>query len=80
MNNTNPLYVPRNYLAQLAIDDAEQGDFAKIEEWMQVLEQPYTWQEGMEPYAQKRPEWARRPHRVFTAVLQFLRDYWSNGG
>ena len=59
MNNTNPLYVPRNYLAQLAIDDAEQGDFAKVEQWMQVLEQPYTWQEGMEPYAQKRPEWAR---------------------
>jgi uncharacterized protein YdiU (UPF0061 family) len=59
MYNTNPLYVPRNYLAQLAIDDAEQGDFAKVEQWMQVLEQPYTWQEGMEPYAQKRPEWAR---------------------
>jgi len=59
MNNTNPLYVPRNYLAQLAIDDAEQGDFARVEQWMQVLERPYTWQEGMEPYAQKRPEWAR---------------------
>ena len=35
------------------------NDFAKVEQWMQVLEQPYTWQEGMEPYAQKRPEWAR---------------------
>lgn len=59
MNNTNPLYVPRNYLAQLAIDDAEQGDFQKLHQWMQVLEQPYQWQEGMDEYAQKRPEWAR---------------------
>jgi uncharacterized protein YdiU (UPF0061 family) len=59
MNRTNPLYVPRNYLAQQAIDAAEQGDFSKLEQWMQVLEQPYTWQEGMEQYAEKRPEWAR---------------------
>ena len=59
MNRTNPLYVPRNYLAQLTIDAAEQGDFSKLEQWMQVLEQPYTWQEGMEQYAEKRPEWAR---------------------
>ena len=59
MNRTNPLYVPRNYIAQLAIDDAQQGDFKKLEQWMQVLERPYTWQEGMDQYAAKRPEWAR---------------------
>ena len=59
MNSTNPLYVPRNYIAQLAIDDAQQGDFKKLEQWMQVLERPYTWQEGMDQYAAKRPEWAR---------------------
>ena len=57
MNNTNPLYVPRNYLAQLAID-AEQGDFAKVEEWMQVLEQPYT-RAGNGALRLKRPEWAQ---------------------
>ena len=59
MNRTNPLYVPRNYIAQLAIDDAQQGDFKKLAQWMQVLERPYTWQEGMDQYAAKRPEWAR---------------------
>lgn len=59
MNRTNPLYVPRNYLAQLAIDQAERGDFAQLTQWMQVLKNPYTWQEGMEEYAAKRPEWAR---------------------
>ena len=59
MNRTNPLYVPRNYLAQLAIDDADQGDFNRLHTWMSVLEQPYTWQGGMDEYAEKRPEWAR---------------------
>lgn len=59
MNATNPLYVPRNYLAQLAIDEAERGDFQRLSQWMQVLEQPYQRQEGMEPFAAKRPEWAR---------------------
>jgi uncharacterized protein YdiU (UPF0061 family) len=59
MNATNPLYVPRNYLAQLAIDDAESGNFQRLSQWMQVLERPYQWQEGMEAFAAKRPEWAR---------------------
>ena len=59
MNRTNPLYVPRNYLAQLAIDDADRGDFQRLHTWMRVLENPYTWQEGMDEYAEKRPEWAR---------------------
>ena len=59
MNAVNPLYVPRNYLAQLAIDDAERGDFGRLDQWMQVLAKPYQWQEGMEEFAAKRPEWAR---------------------
>ena len=59
MNQVNPLYVPRNYLAQLAIDDAEKGDFARLHEWLDVLRQPYTEQPGQQAFAQKRPEWAR---------------------
>lgn len=59
MNATNPLYVPRNYLAQLAIDDAEGGDFKRLNQWMRVLEQPYQQQAGMDEFAAKRPDWAR---------------------
>jgi serine/tyrosine/threonine adenylyltransferase len=60
MNRVNPLYVPRNYLAQLAIDAATGGDTRRLDEWMEVLKHPYTEQTGMEQYAGKRPEWARQ--------------------
>lgn len=59
MNATNPLYVPRNYLAQLAIDAAEKGDLDVLHQWMDTLRQPYTEQPGRAQHAARRPEWAR---------------------
>lgn len=67
MNAVNPLYVPRNYLAQVAIDAATDGDASVLEEWMDVLKQPYTEQAGKERFAAKRPEWAR--HRAGCSML-----------
>lgn len=59
MNQTNPLYVPRNYLAQEVIDAANQGNYQALNEWYEILKDPYTQREGLEHFAQKRPEWAR---------------------
>jgi uncharacterized protein YdiU (UPF0061 family) len=59
MNRANPKYVLRNYLAQQAIDAANEGDSSVIERLLHVLKTPYDEQAEHEELAQRRPEWAR---------------------
>ncbi len=67
MNAVNPKYVLRNYMAQLAIDKADGGDFSLVEELFQVLKSPYEEQPQYEQWFAKRPDWAR--HKVGCSML-----------
>ena len=60
MNSINPKYIFRNYLAQLATDKAEQGDFSLVKELLEVLRHPYDEQPDRVHFSIKRPDWARQ--------------------
>ena len=59
MNDVNPKYVLRNYMAQLAIEAAENEDYSLIDELFQLLKSPYSEQTENEKWFAKRPDWAR---------------------
>lgn len=58
MDRINPKYVLRNYLAQVAIDKAEQKDFSEVRRLLQILQAPHDEQPGNEAYAALPPDWA----------------------
>jgi uncharacterized protein YdiU (UPF0061 family) len=58
MNQANPKYVLRNYLAQNAINAASAGDLSVLERLQRVLETPYDELPADEDLAAKRPAWA----------------------
>ena len=59
MNAVNPKYVLRNYMSQIAIDEADEGNYTLIDELFQLLKNPYDEQPEKEKWFTKRPEWAR---------------------
>jgi len=59
MNLVNPKYVLRNYMAQIAIEAADKGDYKVIDELYSLLKNPYDEQLNREKWFVKRPEWAR---------------------
>jgi len=59
MNMYNPKFVLRNYMAQLAIDDAKKGDYGLISTFYEMLRKPYHEQPEYGKWFAKRPEWAR---------------------
>ncbi len=60
MNRVNPKYVLRNYLAQQAIDRAQQQkDFSEVDRLLKLLRDPYADQPGMEAYAAAPPNWGK---------------------
>lgn len=58
MMGVNPKYVLRNYLAQVAIEKAQNGDFSEVARLLAVLEHPFDEQPDNESYAALPPDWA----------------------
>ncbi len=60
MRRTNPKYILRNYLAQIAIDKAEEGDFSEVNRLAELLKRPYDEQPEFDEYAKLPPEWGKK--------------------
>jgi uncharacterized protein YdiU (UPF0061 family) len=58
MHRTNPKYILRNYLAQVAIEKAQGKDFSEVAKLLAVLERPFDEQAENEHYAALPPDWA----------------------
>lgn len=56
---TNPKYVLRNYLAQIAIEKAQKKDFSEVTKLLRILENPFDEQDENEEYADLPPDWAQ---------------------
>lgn len=59
MDRINPKYVLRNYLAQQAIEQAQQKDYSEIDRLLRLLRNPYGEQPEMEQYAAAPPSWGK---------------------
>ena len=59
MHQVNPKFILRNYMAQEAIDAAEDSDFSKLETLIVVLTNPFEELEEHQKFANKSPAWAK---------------------
>ena len=59
MNENNPKYVLRNYMAQEVIEAAESSDFSALETLIEVITSPYDELEQYEHFANRSPDWAK---------------------
>lgn len=59
MLHTNPKFVLRNHLGEIAIQQASKGDPSEIKRLINLLSSPFDEHPGMESYADHPPEWAK---------------------
>jgi uncharacterized protein YdiU (UPF0061 family) len=64
MDQTNPVFIPRNYILQQAIDELskdkpdERSDKA-LQAILRAMKSPYELNDSTRPYFKKRPDWAK---------------------
>jgi len=60
MDGINPKYVLRNYMAQAAIEAAQQGDYTEVNVLLEILQSPCDEHSEAEKYAGLPPDWAEK--------------------
>ena len=60
MHSVNPKYALRNYMAQAAIDAAQQGDYTEVNLLLEILQAPFAEHPKAEKYADLPPDWAEQ--------------------
>ncbi|MDQ1423993.1 MAG: serine/tyrosine/threonine adenylyltransferase [Acidimicrobiaceae bacterium] len=65
MNDTNPVYIPRNHLVEEALDAATAGDLTTFERLLTMVTNPFEPRLGGERYAEPAPESFGRYYQTF---------------
>jgi len=58
MRAVNPKYILRNYIAQTAIEKAQEGDYTEVERFLKIMQSPFDEHPDAETYAGLPPDWA----------------------
>lgn len=59
MRRHNPEFILRNHLLQIAIEQAETGDFSEVKKLQEIVSTPFSEQKKNESYAELPPAWAK---------------------
>ncbi len=65
MDETNPVYIPRNHLVEEALDAATAGDLAPFEQLLTVVTHPFQTRPDHDRYAAPAPESFGRYYQTF---------------
>ncbi|MBT8150885.1 MAG: YdiU family protein [Gammaproteobacteria bacterium] len=60
MQRSNPIYIVRNHLAQEAIEQADNGIYAPLEQLLELVSNPYQEKQGCERFAMVAPAWSKQ--------------------
>jgi uncharacterized protein YdiU (UPF0061 family) len=65
MDQTNPMYIPRNHLVEEALAAATAGDLEPFHRLVEVVRRPFDERPGLERYAAPAPSDFGATYRTF---------------
>lgn len=65
MQNNNPVYIPRNYWVEQALDEAVAGDLSLFNNMLEVMQKPYEQHPGREKFRNNPAGWDEQGYQTF---------------